>query len=179
MTTWVALLRGINLGSRKRISMVDLRALFETLGLDAIRTYVVSGNVVFESQRRARGALAGDIERAIESTLGHDVTVVLRTGPELARIVAANPFPDAETATLYVTFLGDTPARDRVGALEEVSIGGDEFAVRGTEVYLHVPNGYGRSKLNNETLERRLGVAGTTRNWRTTTTLAEMATEHR
>ena len=179
MTTWVALLRGINLGSRKRISMVDLRALFETLGLDAIRTYVVSGNVVFESQRRARGALAGDIERAIESTLGHDVTVVLRTGPELARIVAANPFPDAEIATLYVTFLGDTPARDRVRALEEVSIGGDEFAVRGTEVYLHVPNGYGRSKLNNETLERRLGVAGTTRNWRTTTALAGMATERR
>ena len=179
MTTWVALLRGINLGSRKRISMADLRALFETLGLDAIRTYVVSGNVVFESQRRARAVLAGDIERAIESTLGHDVTVVLRTGPELARIVAANPFPNADIATLYVTFLGDTPPRDRVGALEEVSIGGDEFAVRGTEVYLHVPNGYGRSKLNNETLERRLGVAGTTRNWRTTTTLAEMATEHR
>ena len=179
MTTWVALLRGINLGSRKRISMADLRALFETLGLVAIRTYVVSGNVVFESQRRARAVLAGDIERAIESTLGHDVTVVLRTGPELARIVAANPFPNADIATLYVTFLGDTPPRDRVGALEEVSIGGDEFAVRGTEVYLHVPNGYGRSKLNNETLERRLGVAGTTRNWRTTTTLAEMATEHR
>ena len=179
MTTWVALLRGINLGSRKRISMADLRALFETLGLEAIRTYVVSGNVVFESPRRARAALAGDIERAIESTLGHDVTVVLRTGPELARIVAANPFPDADIATLYVTFLGDTPPRDRVRALEEVSIEGDEFAVRGTEVYLHVPDGYGRSKLNNETLERRLGVAGTTRNWRTTTTLAGMATEHR
>ena len=179
MTTWVALLRGINLGSRKRISMADLRALFETLGLEAIRTYVVSGNVVFESPRRARAALAGDIERAIESTLGHDVTVVLRTGPELARIVAANPFRDAEIAQIYVTFLGDAPARHRVRALEEVSIEGDECAVRGTEVYLRVRNGYGRSTLNNETLERRLGVAGTTRNWRTTTTLAGMATDHR
>jgi len=159
--------------------MADLRALFETLGLEAIRTYVVSGNVVFESPRRARAALAGDIERAIESTLGHDVTVVLRTGPELARIVAANPFRDAEIAQIYVTVLGDAPARDRVRALEEVSIEGDECAVRGTEVYLRVRNGYGRSTLNNETLERRLGVAGTTRNWRTTTTLAGMATDHR
>jgi uncharacterized protein (DUF1697 family) len=139
----------------------------------------VSGNVVFESPRRARAALAGDIERAIESTLGHDVTVVLRTGPELARIVAANPFRDAEIAQIYVTFLGDAPARDRVRALEEVSIESDECAVRGTEVYLRVRNGYGRSTLNNETLERRLGVAGTTRNWRTTTTLAGMATDHR
>ena len=154
--------------------------MFESLGLEGIRTYVVSGNVVFESPRRARAALAGDIERAIESTLGHDVTVVLRTGPELARIVAANPFPKAEPSTLYVTFLGDAPARDRVRALAEVPLGGDEaFDVRGTEVYLHFPNGYGRSKLNNEALERRLGVAGTTRNWRTTTALAGMATERR
>jgi uncharacterized protein (DUF1697 family) len=180
MTTWVAMLRGINLGSHKRIAMGELRALFETLGLEGMRTYVVSGNVVFESPRRGRAALAGDIEGAIESTLGHDVTVVLRTGPELARIVAANPFPDAGSSTLYVTFLGDTPARDRVRELEAAPTeGDDEFAVRGTEVYLHFPNGYGRSKLNNEALERQLGVAGTTRNWRTTTTLAGMASERR
>jgi uncharacterized protein (DUF1697 family) len=134
---------------------------------------------VFESPRRARAPLTHDIERAIESTLGHDVTVVLRTGPELARIVAANPFLDAAPSTLYVTFLGDAPAGDRVRALETMAVEGDEaFAVRGSEVYLHFPNGYGRSKLNNEALERRLGVPGTTRNWRTTTTLAGMATEH-
>ncbi len=179
MTTWVALLRGINLGSRKRISMGDLRALFETLGLEGVRTYVVSGNVVFESARRGRALLAGEIERAIESTLGHEVTVVLRTGPELARIVAANPFPDVEPSTVHLTFLGDKPAGDQVRALEAASYGEDEFAVRGTEVYLHCPNGYGRSKLSNEAIERRLGVAGTTRNWRTTTALATMAAERK
>jgi uncharacterized protein (DUF1697 family) len=174
--TWVALLRGVNLGSRNKVLMADLRELFSDLGAVDVATYVQSGNVVFRSSGE-RDDLPRAIEDEIRSRLGLDVTVVLRSKAELARLVAGNPFADQATdaTKLHVTFLAEPPERDRLGALEKMRFEPDEFRVTPEAVYLHCPNGYGRSKLSNAFFEKQLGVAATTRNWRTVTALAELA----
>jgi uncharacterized protein (DUF1697 family) len=155
--------------------MPELRALVEDLGCSDVSTYLQSGNVVFRSERAA-GPLAKSIEQGIESELGLDVTVVIRSRRQLERLVVANPFgrPRAKENTLYVTFLAEKPDRQRVRQLAEESFEPERFALAGQDVYLVFPNGYGRSKLNNALLERRLGVPATTRNWRTVTALAEL-----
>jgi uncharacterized protein (DUF1697 family) len=174
-TTYAALLRGINLGSHKRIGMADLRALVEDLGYADVRTYVQSGNVVFRSGLAADRA-GRAIEQAIRKELGHDVTVVIRTERQLRTLVENNPFLRSRVApkTLYVTFLVEKPERRRVKQLLEERFESERFEIVGEDVYLFFPGGYGRVKLNNAMLERRLGVVATTRNWRTVTALAEL-----
>ena len=171
MATYAALLRAINLGARNRVAMADLRALIEGLGAKDVRTYVQSGNVVF---RHAGGAakLESELERTITSELGLEITVVVRSAAQLAKVVQAHPF---DPAGLYVSFLAATPKRAAVRELVEADHGTDRIAVKGKEVYLHLPGGYGRSRLNNAFLERKLGVRATLRNWRTVTALAELA----
>jgi uncharacterized protein (DUF1697 family) len=174
--TWVALLRGINLGARNKVSMAGLRELFADLGAEDVKTYVQSGNVVFRSPG-ARSDLTKAIENEIHSRLGLDLTVVVRTNRDLARLVSANPFAkhEPDETKLHVTFLAEPPERGRVAALEKNRFVPDEFRVTRSAVYLHCPQGYGRSKLSNAFFEKQLGVAATTRNWRTVTALAELA----
>ena len=154
--------------------MADLRSLLEDLGAEDVATYVQSGNAVFKSAGNATD-VAKTIEREIKRRLNLDITVLLRTKAQLTKVVAANPFGKAERKTLYVTFLAETPTRARVRSLDPDIGGSDEFRISGREVYLRFPNGYGRSKLSNAYFEKELGVRATTRNWRTVTTLAEMA----
>jgi uncharacterized protein (DUF1697 family) len=174
--TYVALLRAINLGARNKVSMADLRELFEALGAADVSTYVQSGNVVFRSPEAA-AKLSQAIEQRIDERLGLGVKVLLRTKTELARVVAANPLAGRgrEPSTLHVTFLAGTPARAGVRGLDPKRFEPDELRVVGREVYLHCPNGYGRSKLTNAFFEKELGTAATTRNWKTVTKLAELA----
>jgi uncharacterized protein (DUF1697 family) len=177
MTTYVALLRGINVGGRTKVGMDDLRRLFVALGHADVKSYVQSGNVLFSSPVEESSRLADDIQRRIARDLGVTVTVLLRTRDDLAYVVANNPFLSRETdlAKLHVTFLADAPDHERVARLDTPSGGPDEFSLAGREVYLHCPRGYGRTKLNNAYLERRLGVAATTRNWNTVTKLCDLA----
>lgn len=174
MQTYAALLRAVNLGARNKVSMADLRALFEALGAEDVQTYVQSGNVVFKSPS-AEKELGTAIERRLIRDLGLDVSVLLRSKAQLAKVVAGNPFSDAGATSLHVTFLAETPARARVRELDPAPHAPDDFRVAGREIYLNFPNGYGRSKLNNAYFEKRLEVAATTRNWRTVTALAELA----
>jgi uncharacterized protein (DUF1697 family) len=171
---YVALLRGINLGARNKLAMADLRALVTELGADDVETYVQSGNVVFASGGSA-SALERQIEERIRRDHGYEVPVLVRTAPELAKVVADNPFLRAgnDQTKLHVTFLAAAPGRARVEA--PPGSGADEFSIVRREVYLHCPDGYGRSKLSNAFFEKQLGVVATTRNWRTVTTLAELA----
>ena len=173
---WIALLRGINLGARNKVAMADLRALFEELGAEDVSTYVQSGNVVFRSTR-SRAELGKAIVEGISERLGLDLTVVLLTKAELARLEQGNPFASSEPdpVKLHVTFLAERPQAGRVRELRKLEFEPDEFEVTGTAVYLHCPQGYGRSKLSNAFFEKQLGVAATTRNWRTVKALAELA----
>jgi uncharacterized protein (DUF1697 family) len=174
--TYVALLRGINVGGRTKVSMADLRALFDALGAEDVKTYIQSGNVVFRS-RDSGAALSKAIEKRINSDLELNVTVLLRTKAELEKVLAGNPFVGGgrDVSKLYVTFLAEKPDRTRVAGLAPKNAGSDEFRVVGHEIFLHYPNGYGRTKLSNTYFEKQLGVRATTRNWRTITKLVELA----
>ena len=174
MTTYLALLRAINLRG-KQLRMEDLRGVFAALGYGDVRTYIQTGNVLFTSAEEPP-KLAADVERRLALDLGLTTRVLLRTGDDLTGVVAGNPFAAAEPdlKKLHVTFLDREPDPERAAAV--AAPGGEtaEFAIAGREVYLHTPDGYGRSKLSNAFFERGLGVAGTTRNWRVTTKLDEL-----
>ena len=172
MATYIALLRGVNVGGRK-LPMADLRATFDALGHTEVRTYIQSGNVVFRAGSGSKAAVRSAIEKAIARDSGLDVTVLLRTPAEIASVMVRNPFgPDA-----YVTFLDDRPAAARIEAIDPGLYAPDEFEVDGREVFVRCPNGYGRTKINNTFFERKLATGATTRNWNTAKLLHEWATE--
>jgi uncharacterized protein (DUF1697 family) len=173
MPTYVALLRGINLGARNKIAMADLRDLFEAIGAEDVTTYVQSGNVVFRSASRSAEKLEREIEKRIKADLGLEVAVLVRTRAQLAKLVDGDPFRDPKT--VHVTFLAQKPTAARVRTLDPERSPGDEFRVIGRDVYLRCPNGYGPSKFSNAYFEKQLAVAATTRNWRTVAKLAELA----
>jgi len=173
--TYVALIRGINVGRHRRVSMADLRDVFAAIGADDVVTHLQSGNVVFASPSGAR-ELVSAIEREIRARLDLDVSVLIRTPVELGRIVAGNPFrTETDPKKLHVAFLEAPPPRRRLGALDSERVAPDEFRVAGRHVYLHYPTGSGRSKLTNDYLEKQLGVRATMRNWKTVTALAGLA----
>jgi uncharacterized protein (DUF1697 family) len=177
MPRYVALLRGINLGPRNKVAMGRLRTSFERLGYEEVATYIQSGNVIFSTDRVATGALEHAVQHTIESTFDLRIAVLVRTAAEMRRIVERNPFPKAVAKSLYVTFLSARPSASGRRAHGGAAAGNDEFKVIGRELYLHLPDGFGRSRLASTPVERTLGVTGTTRNWRTVATLADMASQ--
>jgi len=176
VATYAALLRGINLGARNRVAMADLRALVEELGGEDVVTYVQSGNVVFR-HAGAAARLERELAQAIQRALELDIAVIVRSSRQLTAIVDGNPFlaAGADLAHLHLTLLGSSP--DSAGVRRAIAASGtpDELSVKGKEIYLHLPAGYGRSKLSNAFFEKQLGVRATTRNWRTVTAVAELA----
>jgi uncharacterized protein (DUF1697 family) len=176
MPTYIALLQGINIGPRKRIRMEDLRALVASLGGEDVRTYVNSGNAVFTHHRTDIPALEKELETALRDHVGIDVPAIIRTGQDLARVLAGNPFPQAsDPKTLHVLFLRDEPAIDDVNAVEEMETGADLIAIHGREVYAFLPNYTTGATVDLMKVARALGVDATARNWSTVTRLADMA----
>lgn len=177
MTTYVALLRAINVGGRNKIKMDDLRAVFAGMGHTEVTTYIQSGNVVFTNPSKSAVKLASAIESAITDELGLDVTVVVRSRSELAAAIERNPFAGAvaDPSKLHVGFLSAAPAAKAVRSIDLPGAAGEELRVLGREMYLHYPNGMGRTKLTNVFLERRLDVRMTVRNWNTVNKLLDLA----
>jgi uncharacterized protein (DUF1697 family) len=178
MSTYVALLRGINVGGKSAVQMGELRSLFTSLGHSDVRTYVQSGNVVFASTE-AGSHIAEGLEHRIEEVFGLQVPVLLRTAEELTEVAAGNPFLGTidDLAKLHVVFLDDRPAPSGVAGLDPDRSPPDELAVSRREVYLRLPHGAGRTKLTVDYFERALGTRATARNWRTVTKLLELARE--
>ena len=178
----LSLLRGINVAGQKKVKMADLKKLYEKMGCENVRTYIQSG--VFDSGANATPS-EGEIEKAILKEFGFEVKVVNRSKEEMERVVKNNPFKKLDEARLYVTFLersvGDAALRAVV--MEKIApfaVGGEEIVMSGEsgrEIYLYIPDGYGRTKLSNALIERKCGVAATTRNWRTVGVLRGMLTE--
>jgi uncharacterized protein (DUF1697 family) len=175
VTTYAALLRGINVAGHATVAMADLHAVFAGLGFAGISTYLRTGNVLFGTEA-PRAALAADIEARLDREIGVRTTVLLRSRDELAALTAANPFlgQQDDPTKLHVTFLAEEPGRARIASLAALAAQGEEVAVVGRDVYLHCPHGYGRTKLTNTNIEKKLAVTGTTRNWRTVTTLRDL-----
>ena len=174
--TFAALLRGINLAGRNRVSMPELRSALEAIGLEDVVTYIQSGNVVFRSRTGGAQKLAASIEAQVAEVFGIEVVVLLRTPAGLAKVAAGNPFlrGGADPARLHVVFLSGRPAAKTAGRLDRDRSPPDEFKLEGREIYLHTPNGFGRSKLTVDYFERLLGVGGTARNWKTVTKLVAL-----
>jgi len=178
MTIYVALLRGINVSGKNKVAMAELRGLVESLGYERVQSYIQSGNIVFASSSRTATKVADTIAVVITRELGLDVTVIVRTAAEMERVLTSNPLlrQGADPAKLHVTFLATPPAAAAVRSLADVDRPPDEFSVATREVFVHCPDGYGDTKLNNAFFEKRLGVSATTRNWKTVQTLAALAT---
>jgi uncharacterized protein (DUF1697 family) len=171
--TFVALLRGINVGGKNKLPMKDLTAMFVEAGCGNVRNYIQSGNVVFET---SPARLCEVIQERIEKQFGFRVPVILRNAKQLRAVVDNNPFlkVGAPPETLHVMFLADKPGQERIDALDPHRSPPDEFIVQGQEIYLRLPNGAGNSKLTNAYFDSKLATVSTVRNWRTVNTLLEM-----
>lgn len=174
------MLRGINVSGQKLLRMEALREIYVGLGLANPRTYVQSGNVIFESDEKDLAALRKRIEAGIQIACGYSVPVFIRQGRELLHILEHNPFltrRNIDLTRLYVTFLYNSPPESAWGkAIVPAGIA-DEFSRGEQDVHLFCPNGYGKTKLSNGFFERKLGVPVTTRNWNTVNALYRMVQE--
>jgi uncharacterized protein (DUF1697 family) len=172
----IALLRGINLGSRNRISMPELRGCLEEAGFKEVRTYLQSGNVVLSGGGSSK-TLARKSKDLIAECFGLDIEVIVRTRDELAEVVKLNPLGKVakDPKRYQVSFLGAKPNAEVVKKLESLVVKPEGFVVIGKEAYAWHPEGVARSKLWNQLAGKGLGVPATARNWTTVTKLLEMA----
>ena len=176
MPRYAALFRAVNLPSHGKLSMSSLRTLLEELGLRDAQTILQSGNAVFSSPRSA-SALERSIERELLARLLVETEVIVRAGPELAEVIAANPFRSeavTDPSHLLVVFLKAVPAAGTVEALRKVVKGPELIQGEGRHLYASYPEGVGRSKLTAALIERKLGGRGTGRNWNTVRKLCEL-----
>jgi len=178
MTTYISILRGINVSGHRMIKMDKLKQMFADLGLQNIQTYIQSGNVVFQVEKSDQKELEKKITKAISEKFGFDVPVIVKDFSELKQIISGNPFLNDKTknkAQFHVTFLSCLPNRESFGKIEAAQYHPDEFFLVDKAIYLYCPNGYGKSKLTNGFFENKLQVTATTRNWKTTNELYNFA----
>ena len=178
MINCIALLRAVNVGGRS-VAMSGLRDMLADLGLDNPRTLLQSGNAVFAVEAKSSlDALEKKLEAEARRRFGHEIAFMLRTASAWNAIIARNPFADAaknDPAHLLVMVLKAAPSAAEAKALRGSYDGPESIRVAGREAYLVYPQGIGRSKLTNALLDRKLGVAGTARNWNTVLKLAALA----
>ena len=174
---YIALLRGINVGGHNMIKMAELKQVLEKMGLQKVKTYIQSGNVLFESEKEA-DTLSQQLEEEIKKEFGFSVPVVLRTAEELDQVINDCPFSiDSllEGESVQVAFLTETPSLDGINQLSAVNSGMDEYQINGKNVYLFFRQSIRNSKL--ATQLPKLGVPATVRNWKTVIKLAAMVRE--
>lgn len=178
MKTYISILRGINVSGQKLIKMADLRLMFESLNLCNVRTYIQSGNVIFETSQAECRELAKTISAAILKTFGFEVPVIVLEQETLTAISEHNSFVNnrgVDIAKLHVTFLSGEPQGSLKETIDPDGYLPDEFYIEGPAVFLHCPNGYGNTKLNNNFFEKKLKLQATTRNWRTLLELVKLS----
>jgi uncharacterized protein (DUF1697 family) len=177
VTIYIALLRGINVGGHNIIKMADLRQLLEKIGLQKVKTYIQSGNVLFEAEQDTT-LLTQQLEEEIKNTFGFPVPVILRTAEELEQIIKDCPYSvDSlnEGESVQLAFLADEPSQEKIDYLQVFKSELDECQIVGKEVYLFFRQSIRDSKL--ATQLTKLGVPATVRNWKTVLKIAAMAKE--
>ncbi|WP_103865386.1 DUF1697 domain-containing protein [Aquimarina sp. I32.4] len=180
MTTYIALLRGVNVSGQKTIKMADLRVKLEKLGFTSVKTYIQSGNIIFQYKINDIIALQDLIKKEIIDQFGYDVPVLVLTAEMLLSIYKNNPFierlksGEIEEKKMFFTVLQETPDIVVVKELMSNSYE-EEYVIIDRTVYLFAVNGYGKSKLNNNFFERKLQSIATTRNLRTVNKLLKLS----
>ncbi|GAB3906556.1 DUF1697 domain-containing protein [Larkinella knui] len=178
MQTYIAILRGINVSGQKRIAMNELKSLFEELNCRDVKTYIQSGNVIFNHTSVDDQQQAREIERKLVQKYTFQVPVLVRSQSEWAHIAAHNPFlkeTGIEIDKLHVTFLSEVPSAVNSDKIKDLQFGKDRFILAGKEIYVNCPSGYGTTKLSNSFFENKLKVTATTRNWKTVNELLKIA----
>ena len=179
MVTYVSMLRGINVGGIN-VRMNELKELYTSLGFEDVNTYIQSGNVIFKSNNPDASELKDKIKNKIEEVLRFDAMVLILTKIELKNVIDGNHLIEEDSKHLYVTFLSELPSENLIKDLKlnlEVNWKNksEKFSISPMIVYLYLPEGYGKTKLNNNFFEKKLGVSATTRNWRTVNKLYNIA----
>lgn len=180
MKTYIALLRGVNVSGQKKIKMADLKLQLENLNFKNIRTYIQSGNVIFESTKTNQEDLANKIKTEIFKHYGFDVPTLVLTSDYLNNILNNNPWikdKNKSTDKMYFTLLHKIPSDENIEKIIKLSFPPEEFAIDKDVIYFYSPNGYGRAKMNNNYFENKLKVKATTRNWKTLNKILEIAEE--
>jgi uncharacterized protein (DUF1697 family) len=167
MTKYVALLRAVNVGGGGKLPMTELKSMCESSGFLNPRTYIASGNVVFES-KLPEAAVKKKLERSMATYAGKPADVMVRTGAEMAAVLAANPFKSRAANATVAIFLDERPPKDTLKTI--TGQGTEEVALGAREIYVHYGEGMGRSKLKIPAAKR-----GTARNMNTIAKLAEWA----
>jgi uncharacterized protein (DUF1697 family) len=175
MATWIALFRGINVGGNQMLPMKNLVAMLEHEGFTDVRTYIQSGNVVFQSSKGTASGIGKRIGELIVDAHGFQPKIMVLSVKELQQAAASNPFPAgaANPKSLHLFFLAEVPKKPDLESLDKIKVGKEAFALKGKVFYLHTPEGFGVSKLG-QRVERYIGVDATARNWNTVCKLLEM-----
>ena len=181
MTTYISILRGINVSGHKKILMSDLKSLYEEAGFKNVSTYIQSGNVIFQfPEEISNEQIEVKIRQAILQKYRFDVPVIVRTVNEMQKTCRNNPFLgkiEINIEKLHVTFLAELPKQELLSAINKYDYTPDKFVIIWKDVILYCPNGYGETKLSNTFFENKLHVTATTRNWKTINKLAEFFKE--
>jgi len=177
MQTYIAILRGINVSGHKIIKMAELRDHLSSLNFCNLTTYIQSGNIVFQSEAMKNNVLEEKIHQLIKDQYGFDVPVIVRSLQEWQQVVDQFPFnlEQVDTKRIGFAFLKEKPLNFDPLDYEKFKAVEDKIVYNGKEIYLHIPGGFGSSKLTNNIFEKKLRVSATTRNWNTTLKLLEMA----
>ena len=175
MKSWVALLRGVNVGGRNRLPMKDLSRIFTSAGCEAVKTYIQSGNVVFKADINSERQFVDVIRDAIETEFGFSPETHLLSADALERAIESNPYPlaESEPTSLHLFFLKRSPQSARVTITNDLLSESETFEVVDRCLYLHAPDGIARSKFA-KSIDKTLNVNSTARNWRTVSKLAEL-----
>ena len=180
MPTYIALLRGVNVGPHKRMKMEKLRSACEALGFENVKTYIQSGNVVFRAPELSDAALAKKIGDCIARDFGFPADVITRTKEEMGEIIANNPLlqeKGIEASKLHVVFLSAKPSPASLHKLQALTLAPDGVRNLDREIYFYFPNGVSGSSLWEHPLDKVLIVTSTMRNWNTVNKLYQMARE--
>lgn len=180
MTTYISILRGINVSGQKIIKMDTLKEMYEDLQFINVQTYIQSGNVVFQCNKPEQKDLELIISNQIVNKFGFEVLVIVFEISEFKSIIERNTLATdktKDTSRLYVTFLSYKPEGVNIENIYQYKSPEEEIVITEKAVYLYCPSGYGKTKLSNTFFENKLKVGATTRNWKTTTELLKIAEE--
>lgn len=173
---YISVLRGINVGGKRKILMADLKELYADLGFTNCISYIQSGNIIFDYLNSQNTELATLIQNSIAKKYGFDVPVIVRKRKEWEQSVRANPYTNShEKESLYLTFLNETPKEELLEIIGKLNFEPDWFQVINKDVFIYCPGSYHKTKLSNQFFESKLKVKATTRNWKTVLKLLELS----
>lgn len=178
MNKRIAILRGINVGGKRKILMTDLKSMFENMKFSNVNTYIQSGNVFFEVKKDiGNSEVAKKIEEAIEDKFGFDVPVIVKTPKEIEKAINRNPFykDGVDIVHLHLTFINEEPTKENQEKTESYNCEPDKFEIKERDVFIYCEGKYHQSKLTNNFFEKKLKVKATTRNWKTVLKLYELS----